>query len=136
MAGPAPVAQQQQNGSEVSPADKAAAPFRFSFLGRVAKFSEKDGVKYLSFEHAVANYGVGMPNYFKGESMLNTVTEVDLPDTLTLKSVVRVTGRAAVFTRVSQIADRNGPRGSVKDAEFPEFRFVCEKLEVVPVNGK
>jgi hypothetical protein len=131
-----PVVQQQQQAqvAAISPAEKAAAPFRFTFVGRISKFDEKEGVLMLGLHHVEKSYGVEMPAHLQGDYMFKAASEVPIPDSLTIKSTVRVSGRIGLFMRLHEYADKspNAPRGATKIGEFPDYVCVVEKIEVLP----
>lgn len=123
---------------------KSASPTTFSFVGVIGAFKPYEGKQLVTFMLPDGDeYGVTPPNdnYPIG---LQCELACEVPKGIGFTDLVRVTGRFGVFGVQREVNSFNGgynqrgPRQQqeTKVREYQNFRFVVEKLEVVPVAGK
>lgn len=127
-----------------TPVKPAVAPATFSFVGVIAAFKPYEGKQLVTFALPDGEeFGVVPPNenYPIG---LQCELACDVPPGMSFTSLVRATGRFGVFGVQREVNSFNGgynqrgQRGQhePKVREYQNFRFVVEKLELVPVAGK
>lgn len=130
--------------SKLNAAKKSAAPTSFSFVGVIAAFKPYEGKQLVTFALPDGDeFGVQPPNdnYPIG---LQCELACEMPPGVSFTTLVRATGRFGVFGVQREVNSFNGypQRGRQQQQEQPKvreyqnFRFVVEKLEVVPVGGK